>query len=53
MAHDYELYNKYQNNKLKEDYIAKINNLLKQCDDISFLDLIKTLLDKKLFNESV
>ena len=53
MAHDYELYNNFQNNKMKEDYINKINNLLIKCDDISFLDLINTLLEKKLLNESV
>jgi hypothetical protein len=33
-------------NKLKEFYIEAIVKMLKRCDDISLLDLIKTLLEK-------
>ena len=34
--------------KLKEYYIEAIIKMLKQCDDISFLDLIKKLLEKSI-----
>ena len=34
--------------KLKEYYIEAIIKMLKQCDDISFLDLIKKLLEKSV-----
>ena len=33
-------------NKLKEYYINAIVNMLNNCNDISLLDLIKTLLEK-------
>ena len=47
MAHDYELYN-LKKDKLKEDLITIIVDLLKKCDDVSLLDLIKKLLDKSV-----
>lgn len=31
---------------MKEEYIQKINELMKQCDDIPLLDLILKLLQK-------
>lgn len=35
---------------VKEEYINAINNLLQQCDDISLLDLIFQLLQKRKRN---
>ncbi len=45
MAQDYEIYT-FQEDKLKEDYIAKILSLLRKCNDIDFLDFIYKLLYK-------
>lgn len=47
MEQDYAVYN-LEKEKLLEDYITKIIRLLKQCDDISLLDLIKKLLEKSV-----
>lgn len=44
MEHNYKM----QLNELKEDYISQIMILIKMCDDISLLDLIKKLLDKSV-----
>ena len=41
MEQDYE-------NKLKEFYIEVIIKMLRRCDDLSLLDLIKTLLEKSV-----
>ena len=47
MAQDYELYN-LKKDKFKEDVITNIIQLIKQCDDVSLLDLIKKLLEKSV-----
>lgn len=44
MKHNYKM----QLNELKEDYISQIIILIKMCDDISLLDLIKNLLEKSV-----
>lgn len=33
---------------MKEEYIEKITNLLKKCNDLSLLDLIYKLLNKSI-----
>lgn len=58
MEHNYEMeqeqnyplerYCKMKLNEMKEDYISQIIKLLKKCDDISLLDLIKKLLEKSV-----
>lgn len=47
MAQDYAIYN-LEKDELMEDYVVKIIQLLKRCDDISLLDLIKKLLEKSI-----
>lgn len=43
-----ERYCKMKLNEMKEDYILQIVKLLRKCDDISLLDLIKKLLEKSV-----
>ena len=37
-----------KSNQLKESYITEIETLIKICNDISLLDLIKNLLEKSV-----
>jgi hypothetical protein len=46
MEQDYNY--KHNKDELKESYISNIICLLKKCDDISLLDLIKKLLEKSI-----
>jgi hypothetical protein len=46
--HTLTLSNKHTQDELKEDYINKITKLLRLCNDISLLDLIKKLLEKSI-----
>ena len=46
--HTATLSNTYTMDELKEDYIDKIVRLLRKCNDISLLDLIKKLLEKSV-----
>ena len=46
--HTLTLSNKNTMDELKEDYITKIVELLRMCNDISLLDLIKKLLEKSV-----